>query len=219
MLFMDGIDTLLRELPDGAARCPATSSPSSAASRSSDDEPALASRLGYTRGDCAGCTRRPGGAASRIRDDIRRVIDRYGYLDEWRANYRIQSVRASLRSARITCIDARHPLLRPARALFPATKRASSPSTAAIPKTDEECGHCVALYWGADGRVGAFSQVELRGPRAPRRRSSPTRLAIAASYAEAYVAMGVQPALLRRHHPGGGRAATSTGASHTGDLN
>ena len=39
-------------------------------------------------------------------EDVRRIIDGYLYLDDWRTDYRIQSVRSALHSARITCIDA-----------------------------------------------------------------------------------------------------------------
>ena len=35
--------------------------------------------------------------------DVRKVIDGYQYLDDWRVNYRIQSVRSSLFAPRITC--------------------------------------------------------------------------------------------------------------------
>jgi len=39
-------------------------------------------------------------------EDLKRVVDQYGYLAEWRSNYQIRSVRASLHSSRITCIDS-----------------------------------------------------------------------------------------------------------------
>ena len=61
--------------------------------------------VGYTEADLRHVQERAGGELSRP-EDLRRVIDSYQYLDDWRANYCIQSVRSSLHNSRITCIDA-----------------------------------------------------------------------------------------------------------------
>jgi len=126
-------------------------------------------------------------------EDLRRVIDGYQYLDDWRSNYTIQSVRSSLHSPRITCIDAAILSYGLLELLFPETKRRLLAIHRRDPKKDEECGHCVALYWGSDGRIGSFSK----------------------SYARAYVAMSFEPLYFGvttleeaapdldwRHHPG-----------------
>ena len=39
-------------------------------------------------------------------DELRSVVDQYGYHAEWRADYQIRSVRRSLHSTQITCIDS-----------------------------------------------------------------------------------------------------------------
>ena len=51
------------------------------------------------------------------------MIDTYGYLAEWRDDYRIQSVRSALHSSRITCIDARRLSYGCLEILFPDVKR------------------------------------------------------------------------------------------------
>jgi long-chain acyl-CoA synthetase len=122
--------------------------------------------------------------------DVRRVIDRYGYLDEWRIDYRVRSVRASLRSDRVTCIDAAilaYGLLE----WITGVRRA----VLAIHRRDpagEECGHCVALYWGPDGRVGAISKSSFAG-LGHRDPVYADEEAVAASYARGYLAMGFTP--------------------------
>src|SRR6516165_1575136 len=83
--------------------CRVTFSPSSAAQ--AVISPA-AGRLGYTEADLRRLQEMAGGGPLAGPEDVRRVVDNYQYLDDWRANYRIQSVRSSLRSTRITCIDA-----------------------------------------------------------------------------------------------------------------
>jgi hypothetical protein len=123
--------------------------------------------------------------------DIRRVIDQFGYLHEWRSDYRIQSVRSSLHSSRITCIDAAILSYGLLELLFFDVKR----RILAIHRRDpngEECGHCVALYWGDQGRVGAFSKSSFTG-LGHRDATYPDEMAIAASYAEAYIKMGFEP--------------------------
>ena len=79
--------------------------------------------LGYTPADVRRLHEMAGGAKLEAPVDIRRIIDKFDYLDDWRANYRIQSVRASLRADRITCIDAAILSYGLLELLFPATKR------------------------------------------------------------------------------------------------
>jgi hypothetical protein len=124
--------------------------------------------------------------------DVRQIIDNYEYLDDWRANYRIQSVRSSLQSSRITCIDAAILSYGLLELLFPDTKRRLLAIHRRDPKKDEECGHCVALYWGPDGRVGSFSKSSFKG-LGHRDPVFVDETAVATSYAEAYVAMEFEP--------------------------
>jgi hypothetical protein len=124
--------------------------------------------------------------------DIRRVIDNFAYLDDWRIDYRIQSVRSSLNSPRITCIDGAILAYGLLELLFPATKRRLLAIHRRDPKKDEECGHCVALYWGEDGRVGSFSKSSFKG-LGHRDAVFADETSIATSYAEAYIEMGFQP--------------------------
>jgi long-chain acyl-CoA synthetase len=122
--------------------------------------------------------------------DVRRVIDRFGYLADWRTDYRVQSVRASLRSDRITCIDAAvlaYGLLE----WLPGQKR----KLLAIHRRDakgEECGHCVALFWAPDGRVGALSKSSFAG-LGHRDPVFADEGEVASSYARGYLAMGITP--------------------------
>ncbi len=152
------------------------------------DELALA-RLGYDADDLRSL-REKDDKGLRVVSDIRRIIDRYRYLAEWRDDYRIRSVRASLRADRITCVDAAvlsYGLLD----WFPEVKR----RVLAIHRRDaagEECGHCVTLYWGPDGKVGAFSKSNYAG-LGHRDPVFPDEMAIAASYARGYLAMGITP--------------------------
>jgi long-chain acyl-CoA synthetase len=152
------------------------------------DEPALA-RLGYDADDLLRL-RQKDDKGLRVVGDIRRILDRFGYLTEWRSDYRIRSVRASLRSERITCIDAAvlaYGLLE----WFPEVKR----RVLAIHRrgTDgEECGHCVALYWGPDGKVGSLSKSNYAG-LGHRDPVFSDEMAVAASYARGYLAMGITP--------------------------
>ncbi len=149
-------------------------------------------RLGYTEEHLRLVQHRSGGAPLQSPHDIRRLIDGYAYLDDWRANYRIQSVSSSLRSPSITCIDAAILSYGLLELLFGDTKRRLLAIHRRDPKKDEECGHCVALYWGPDGRVGSFSKSSFKGlgHRDPVFRDETE---IATSYAEAYVEMGFQP--------------------------
>ena len=70
-----------------------TSSPNSAALKIQGTE---VPDLGYTQADLDRLLEVAEGGPLSAPEDVRRVIDRYKYLDDWRANYRIQSVRASL---------------------------------------------------------------------------------------------------------------------------
>jgi hypothetical protein len=148
--------------------------------------------LGYTEEDLRRLHEMAGGTPFDSPDDIRRVIDKYEYMDDWRANYRIQSVRSSLRSSRITCIDAAILSYGLLELLFKGTKRRLLAIHRRDPKKDEECGHCVALYWGPDGRVGSFSKSSFAG-LGHRGAVFADEAAIATSYAEAYVEMGFEP--------------------------
>jgi len=133
-----------------------------------------------------------GGAPLSTPTDIRRVIDNFAYLDDWRANYRIQSVRSSLHAERITCIDAAILSYGLLELLFPDVKRRLLAIHRRDPKKDEEMGHCVALFWDASGRVGSFSKSSFvgLGHRDP---VHPDETAVATSYAQAYVAMEFTP--------------------------
>jgi hypothetical protein len=124
-------------------------------------------------------------------EDLRHVIDWFGYLAEWKSNYRIQSVRSSLHSERITCIDAAILSYGLLELLFSDVKR----RLLAIHRRDqhgEECGHCVTLYWTDDNRIGAFSKSSFPG-LGHRDAIYRDELAIATSYAEAYIKMGFEP--------------------------
>ena len=79
------------------------------------------------------------------------------YVEDWRSNYQVQSLRSSLTSGRITCIDGAilsYGLLD----LLPGCQRRLLAIHRRDPKKDEECGHCVALYWTKDGHIGALSK-------------------------------------------------------------
>jgi len=152
------------------------------------DTPALL-RLGYTRRDLERAVERAHGRFEHP-EDVRRVIDSFGYLDDWRANYQIQSVQASLHSDRITCIDGAilsYGLLD----LLPQVKR----RLLMIHRRDqhgEECGHCVTLWWTESGRIGAFSKSNFEG-LGHRDATFKDEFDIAMSYAKAYIDMGFTP--------------------------
>lgn len=148
--------------------------------------------LGYSEADLRRLREVSGGVPFEGPQDVRRVIDSYEYLDDWRTDYRIQSVRSSLNASRITCIDGAilgYGLL---ELLFPATKRRLLAIHRRDPKKDEECGHCVTLFWGSDGRVGSFSKSSFKG-LGHRDAVFSDETAIATSYAEAYIEMGFEP--------------------------
>jgi hypothetical protein len=149
-------------------------------------------KLGYTEADLRRLDEMAGGQPIRTPVEIRRVIDNFQYLDDWRANYRIQSVRSSLHASRITCIDAAILSYGLLELLFPETKRRLLAIHRRDPAKDEECGHCVALFWNEHGRVGSFSKSSFKG-LGHRDSMHPDETAVATSYAEAYVAMKFQP--------------------------
>jgi hypothetical protein len=153
---------------------------------------ATAAQLGYAEADVARLREKVGDGPLETPQDLRKIIDDYKYLDEWRANYRIQSVRSSLASPSITCIDGAILAYGLLELLFPATKRRLLAIHRLDPAKDEECGHCVALYWAPDGRVGSFSKSSFKGlgHRDPVYADEPS---IATSYAEAYVEMSFKP--------------------------
>jgi hypothetical protein len=149
-------------------------------------------RLGYSEADLRKLSEMAAGHPFERPEDIRRIIDAFQYLDDWRANYRIQSVRSSLHSPRITCIDAAILSYGLMELLFPKIKRRLLAIHRRDPKKDEECGHCVALYWGEDGRIGSFSKSSFQG-LGHRDAVFPDETAIATSYGKAYVAMEFEP--------------------------
>jgi hypothetical protein len=152
------------------------------------DGPAAA---GYSDSDIARLREMAGGPICEPAD-IRRVIDGYAYLDDWRANYRIQSVQSSLRAARITCIDAAILSYGLLELTLPHVTRRVLAIHRRDPKTDEEVGHCVTLWWAPDGKVGAFSKSSFKG-LGHRDPVFPDEAAVAASLARAYVEMGFEP--------------------------
>jgi hypothetical protein len=75
---------------------------------------------------------------------------------------------------------------------FPETKRRLLAIHRCDPAKDEECGHCVALFWGPDGKVGSFSKSSFLG-LGHRDAVYADETAVATSYGEAYVAMKFKP--------------------------
>jgi hypothetical protein len=147
--------------------------------------------LGYDEADFLrlrklGCARLAGP------EELARVVDQYGYLDEWRANYQIRSVRGSLHSTRITCIDSAVFTYGLLELLFSSVKRRLLAIHRIDPAKDEELGHCVTLYWTDRGTVGAFSKSSFPG-LGHRDAEFRSEHDIAASYAKAYLRMGFVP--------------------------
>ena len=69
-----------------------------------------------------------------------------------------ESMPASLHSEKITCIDSAVLSYGLLELLCPDVKR----RLLAIHRRDmhgEECGHCITLYWGEDGRIGAVGRL------------------------------------------------------------
>lgn len=130
-----------------------------------------------------------GGEISRPKD-IERLIDSLGYLAEWRKDYKIQSVRSSLHSGSITCIDAAILSYGLFELFLPEVKR----RLLAIHRRDaqgEECGHCVTLYW-ENGKVGAISKSSFPGLN-HREPVFGDEAAVAVSFAQSYLKMGITP--------------------------
>ena len=152
----------------------------------------MVGQLGYTEADLRRVQEMAGAAPLLAPGDVRHIIDGCQYLDEWRANYRIQSVRSSLQSARITCIDAAILSYGLLELLFSGTKRRLLAIHRRDPKKDEDCGHCVTLYWENDGRIGAISKSSFKG-LGHREPVFADEASVAASYARAYLEMGFQP--------------------------
>lgn len=123
--------------------------------------------------------------------ELARIIDWFDYLVDWREDYKIQSVRSSIHSNKITCIDAAILAYGLLELYFPKVKR----RLLSIHRKDmhgEQCGHCVALYWGQDGRVGAFSKSSFKG-FGHRAATFLNEDAVALSFAEAYLEMKFTP--------------------------
>jgi hypothetical protein len=151
-----------------------------------------AERLGYSEADVARLEEIAGSDPLETPASIRLILDRFQYLDDWRANYKIQSVRSSLHSPRITCIDGAILSYGLLELLFPETKRRLLAIHRRDPKKDEECGHCVALYWSGGGKVGSFSKSSFVG-LGHREPVFADETAVATSYGAAYVAMEFEP--------------------------
>jgi hypothetical protein len=149
-------------------------------------------RLGYTEEDLERLIEVAGSGPLSSPQDVRRIIDGYRYLDEWRADYRIQSVRSSLHSSRITCIDAAILSYGLLELLCPEVQRRLLAIHRRDPKSGEEVGHCVALYWAGTDRIGAISKSSFKG-LGHREPIFPDETAVASSLAKAYVDMGFQP--------------------------
>ena len=152
----------------------------------------MVGQLGYTEAELRRVQEMAGAAPLLAPGDVRHIIDGCQYLDDWRANYRIQSVRSSLQSARITCIDAAILSYGLLELLFPGTKRRLLAIHRRDPKKDEECGHCVTLYWKGEGRIGSISKSSFKG-LGHREPVFADEASVAASYARAYLEMGFQP--------------------------
>jgi hypothetical protein len=148
--------------------------------------------LGYTEADLSLLVERAAGGPLAAPEDVRRIIDSYQYLDDWRANYRIQSVRSSLHSSRITCIDAAILSYGLLELVCGHVQRRLLAIHRRDPKSGEEVGHCVALYWASNGRIGAISKSSFKG-LGHREPIFADEAAVASSLARAYVDMGFQP--------------------------
>lgn len=148
-------------------------------------------RLGYDDADEARlhAMAPPGGFAAP--DDVRAVVDALGYLSDWKTRYEIKSVRAALHSDKITCIDAAVLSYGLMELLFPDVERRLLAIHRRAPD-GEECGHCVTLYRGRSGRLGAFSKSSFLG-LGHRDAVFADEQAIATSFGDAYVAMGFVP--------------------------
>jgi len=133
-----------------------------------------------------------GGGPFESPEDLRRVLDGIGYLEDWRNAYRVQSVQASLHSKKITCIDSAILAYGLLELLFSDVKRRLLAIHRRDPVSGEEVGHCVALHWNDAGKVGSFAKSNYAG-LGHRDPVYADEVAIATSYAEAYIKMGFEP--------------------------
>jgi hypothetical protein len=133
-----------------------------------------------------------GGGSFETPEDLRRVLDGIGYLHDWRDAYRVQSVKASLHSEKITCIDSAILAYGLLELLFGDVKRRLLAIHRRDPVSGEEVGHCVALHWNDAGKVGSFAKSNYPG-LGHREAIFDDETAIAASYAQVYLKMGFQP--------------------------
>ena len=133
-----------------------------------------------------------GGGSFEVPEDLRRVLDGIGYLEDWRKAYRVQSVKASLHSEKITCIDSAILAYGLLELLFGDVKRRLLAIHRRDPVSGEEVGHCVALHWNDAGKVGSFAKSNYPG-LGHRDAIFEDETAIAASYAQVYLKMGFQP--------------------------
>jgi hypothetical protein len=145
--------------------------------------------LGYTDSDLERIRELAGGTIERAKD-VERIVDSLGYLADWRSDYKIQSVRSSLQSGVITCIDAAILAYGLFELFFPHMKR----RLLAIHRRDaagEEVGHCVTLYWD-QAKVGAISKSSfaLLHHREP---VFEDERAVALSFAQSYLKMNITP--------------------------
>jgi hypothetical protein len=124
--------------------------------------------------------------------ELEGVVDQYAYHADWRSDYRIRSVRSSLHSTRITCIDSAVFTYGLLELLFGHVMRRLLAIHRRDPATGEECGHCVTLYWNDRGKIGAFSKSSFAG-LGHRDAVYASAQEIAESYAKAYLAMGFEP--------------------------
>jgi hypothetical protein len=148
--------------------------------------------LGYDEADFQRLRELGFGLAEGDPEVIKSIIDQYGYLDEWKDNYQIRSVRGSLHARRITCIDSAVFTYGLLELLFSHVKRRLLAIHRRDPKKDEECGHCVTLYWNDRGKVGAFSKSSFEG-LGHRDAIYANEHEVAATYAKAYLKMGFVP--------------------------
>ena len=133
-----------------------------------------------------------GGGPLEVPEDLRRVLDGIGYLEDWRNAYRVQSVKASLHSEKITCIDSAILAYGLLELLFGDVKRRLLAIHRRDPVSGEEVGHCVALHWNDAGKVGSFAKSNYPG-LGHRDAIFSDETAIAASCAQTYLKMGFQP--------------------------
>jgi len=147
--------------------------------------------LGYDQADfrrlrALGCSR------LESPEELAGIVDQYAYHADWRSDYQIRSVRSSLHSTRITCIDSAVFTYGLLELLFGHVMRRLLAIHRRDPATGEECGHCVTLYWNDRGKIGAFSKSSFAG-LGHRDAVYESAQEVAESYAKAYLRMGFEP--------------------------